>query len=382
MLELISKTRRSANHFREIAYAVASVSVTTVISLVIVPVTGYVTVALLYLLLVVFAGLNFTRSTVLLIATTCALLWNLLFIPPRFTFYIAKIDDLMHFAMFFVVALAMGQLTSRLRANQIIETQREHRTRVLYELVWQAGLVVDVDQGLRAAITLIETVFDSSAALLLRRKDHTLSTQPHGAGSLHIDETKLALAQRVFSERRPAGRFTVTVPDADALYLPLQAPTATMGVLIVKPFVNKTFDVAETELLETLGVLIGSILERDHLAAAFKHAEIVEASERLHRALLQSVSHELKTPLAAARTGVDALASGVLVEQKKHLTIKEVQTALRRLQRVIDNLLNMSRIESGTIQPKLDWCESRRTHRSGNRFGGGQSERASDHHQG
>jgi two-component system, OmpR family, sensor histidine kinase KdpD len=104
-------------------------------------------------------------------------------------------------------------------------------------------------------------------------------------------------------------------------------------------------------------VLIGTILERDHLLAAFKHAEILEASERLHRALLHSVSHELKTPLAAVRTGIDALASGALIENKKRVTLHEIQSASRRLQRVIDNLLNMSRIESGAVQPKLDWCD-------------------------
>jgi two-component system sensor histidine kinase KdpD len=357
MRQFSSKPRLLALHAREIAYAAVSIATTTIASLMIVPVTGYVTVALLYLLLVVFAGLNFTRWTVLLMAAACALLWNFLFIPPRFTFYIAKIDDLMLFAMFFVVAIAMGHLTSRLRANQIIEVQRERRTRVLYELVWQAGLAADLDTGLRAAVTLIETLFDSGAALLLRLADHTLSSKPHSPGSFHVDERAIELAKWVFTHCRPAGKFTATMPDADALHLPLQARTAIMGVLIVKPLPHKTFDVAEKELLETFGVLIGTILERDHLLAAFKHAEILEASERLHRALLQSVSHELKTPLAAVRTGIDALASGVLVEHKKHLTVHEIQSALRRLQRVIDNLLNMSRIESGTVQPKLDWCE-------------------------
>lgn len=349
--------RISPLSIREIAYAAAAVAATTVISLLVIPVTGYVTVALLYLLLVVFAGLNFTRWTVLFVAAACALLWNFLFIPPRLTFYIAKIEDLLHFAMFFVVAIAMGHLTSRLRANQILETQRERHTRVLYELVWQAGLATDLDSGLRAAVTLIETLFDSSAALLLRLKDHTLSAAPHRAGSFPVDEPALELATWVFSHRQPAGKFTAAFPHATAMYLPLQARTAIMGVLIVQPLAHKHFDAAEQELLKTLGVLIGSILERDHLLAATKHAEILEASERLHRALLQSVSHELKTPLAAVRTGVDALASGALVENQKQLAVHEVQSALQRLQQVIDNLLNMSRLESGAIQPKLDWCE-------------------------
>lgn len=342
---------------REIAYAAVSIAVATTLSLMIAPVTGYVTVALLYLLLVVFAGLNFTRWTVLFMATACALLWNFLFIPPRFTFHIAKIEDLMLFVMFFVVAVAMGHLTSRLRANQMIEMERERRTRVLYELVWQAGLAADLDTGLRAATTLIETLFESRAVLLLRLADHSLSAKPHGLGSFDLDGRAVEVANWVYTHRGPAGKFTATMPEADALHLPLQARTAIMGVLIVKPLPHKTFDAAERELLETFGVLIGTILERDHLLAAFKHAEILEASERLHRALLQSVSHELKTPLAAVRTGIDALVSDRLTEPKKELTVHEIQSALRRLQRVIDNLLNMSRIESGAVRPKLDWCE-------------------------
>jgi two-component system, OmpR family, sensor histidine kinase KdpD len=357
MSALLLKPGFPTGHLREVALASISLAVTTAIALAIVSVTGYVTVALLYLLLVVFAGLNFSRWTVLFIGAACALLWNFLFIPPRFTFYIATVEDVMHFAMFFVVALAMGHLTSRLRANQILDLQKEHRTRVLYELVWQAGLALDRDSGLRAAVTLIETLFASRVALLLRLNDHTLSSEPHEAGSLRIDEKALRTAQRLFGESRPTENNLPTMPGDGALYFPLQARTAIMGVLVLKPSANKSLDRAAKELLQTLAVLIGSILERDHLLAALKHAEILEASAQLHRVILQSVSHELKTPLAAIRTGFDALAGGRLADNKIQLTVEEVQSALGRLQRVIDNLLNMSRIESGTVKPRLDWCD-------------------------
>jgi two-component system, OmpR family, sensor histidine kinase KdpD len=353
----ISKSIRAAYSRHELLLAATATAVVTILSLMLVPLTGYVAIALLYLLLVVVAGLKLTRWTVLLIATASAVLWNFLFIPPQYTIYIDNIEDLMLFAMFFVVAIAMGHVTTRLRESQVAQQQRERRTSTLYELVRQAGLAPDLDAGLCAAMSLIETIFGVRAALLLRLQDHTLSRTPHPASSLRMEAPSLDLAQTAFARQTAVGKFTDTMPESDAMHLPLKAHTAVMGVLTVAPALKGSFDPAEIELLETFAVLIGTILERDHLLAAFKDAEILEASERLHRALLQSVSHELKTPLAAVQTGIDALASGVMIENKKRITIQEIQSASRRLQRVIDNLLNMSRIESGAVKPKLDWCD-------------------------
>jgi two-component system sensor histidine kinase KdpD len=104
-------------------------------------------------------------------------------------------------------------------------------------------------------------------------------------------------------------------------------------------------------------VLIGLILEKEHIVEAIKYAEVLQASEHLRRALLESVSHELKTPLSAVQAGVDALANQIGDSNRPRATIREVQLAVRRLHRVINNLLDMTRIESGVIQPKLDWCD-------------------------
>ena len=142
------------------------------------------------------------------------------------------------------------------------------------------------------------------------------------------------------------------------MHLPLQADSDVMGVLSILPLPETTFDLAERELLEAFAVLIGTILEKDHLLQGLKHAEILEASERLERALLQSVSHELKTPLSAVRVGIDALAKEIGDTERSQTTLQEIHQALRRLHRVINNLLDMTRIESGVIHPKLDWCDT------------------------
>jgi two-component system sensor histidine kinase KdpD len=154
----------------------------------------------------------------------------------------------------------------------------------------------------------------------------------------------------------PAGKFTDTLPDSEALHLPLQGRTAVMGVLSLYPPSGKSFDLRERDLLEAFAVLIGLILEKEHIIEAIKYAEVLEASERLRRALLDSVSHELKTPLSAVQTGIDALSKEI-GQDKKQAALREIQIAVQRLHRVVNNLLDMTRIEAGVVQPNRDWCD-------------------------
>ncbi len=329
----------------------------TVVSFLIKPFTGYLPIALLYLLLVVAVGLKLRRGPVLTLAALSALLWNFLFIPPHFTFYIDKLEDAMMFAMFFVVAMAMGHLTSRLRLSEIAERRRERRTAALHELAHQAAFATDFDTGLRAAVRLIESIFAAQAALLLRQTDHTLSEVTHPASSFALSKKENGVAAWAFNRRMPAGKFTDTLPDSEALHLPLQGRTAIMGVLSIRPPAGRLFDLSERELLDAFAVLIGLILEKEHIIEAFKHAEVLEASERLRRALLDSVSHELKTPLSAVQAGIAALSKQIGTDEERRATLREVQSAVQRLHRVINNLLDMTRIEAGVIQPKVDWCD-------------------------
>ncbi|HEX6172971.1 MAG TPA: ATP-binding protein [Candidatus Binatia bacterium] len=329
----------------------------TVVAWLIEPFTGYQAVALLYLLLVVLLGLKLSRGPVLTVAVTSAVLWNFLFVPPYFTIYVQKFHDGIMFVVFIAVALAMGHLTSRVRRSEITERQRERRTAALYELAQQAAFATDLNTGLGAAVNLIDSIFAANTALLVRQKDHTLSKLPHAVSSFALSDAEKSVAGWVFSRHMPAGKFTESFSEAEALHIPLQGRTAVMGVLSVRPPAGKPFDPSEMDLLEAFAVLIGLVLEKNHIVEAFKRAEILEASEHLRHALLQSVSHELKTPLSAIQTGIGAIARQIEGDEKKQRTLREVQLAVRRLHRVINNLLDMTRIESGVIQPKLDWCD-------------------------
>ena len=336
----------------EYALAAIFIALVTAVSFVLERFTGYLAIALLYLLLVVALGLRMRRGTVLTVAAASALLWNFLFIPPRLTFYIDKVEDGMMFAMFFIVAVAMGHLTTRLRRSELAERRRERRTAALYELAHQAAFATDLDTGLRAAVSLIESVFGAPAALHLRAPDHALSPTPHPASTLAVTANDRREAGLVFE----GGEHPTAAPSG-IVHVPLKGRTAGMGVLSIRLSPERPLEAAEKELLEAFAVLIGLTLEKEHVVDALKRAEILEASERLSRTLLESVSHELKTPLAALQTGVDALAHQTQSDERASATIREMQAALKRQHRVINNLLDMNRIQSGVVHPKLDWCD-------------------------
>jgi len=160
-----TKTAWTNNEF---VFAGILVALLTLVAYFIQPFTGYLSIALIYLLLVVAVGLKLSRGPILTVAATSALLWNFLFIPPHFTLYIDKVHDAMMFAMFFIVAVAMGHLTGRLRLSELAERRRERRTAALYELAHQAAFAPELDAGLRAAVAHIESVVEAKAALLLR----------------------------------------------------------------------------------------------------------------------------------------------------------------------------------------------------------------------
>ncbi|HEY1374869.1 MAG TPA: ATP-binding protein [Candidatus Binatia bacterium] len=329
------------------------IALVTAVSFALEPLTGYLSIALLYLLLVVALGLRMRRGTVLTVAAVSALLWNFVFIPPRLTFYIDKVEDGMMFATFFIVAVAMGHLTSRLRRTELAERRRERRTAALYELAHQAAFATDLETGLGAAVKLIESIFAAPAALHLRTQDHALSSAPHAASTLVLSPPELREAALVFS----GGAASAGDGPANSglLHVPLQGRTAVMGVLSIR-VTSAARDPDEKELLAAVAVLIGLTLEKDHVVEALKRAQILEASERFSRTLLDSVSHELKTPLAAVQAGLDGLERQIGAD-KPAATLAEMRAATRRLRRVIDNLLDMTRIEAGVIEPKLDWSD-------------------------
>ena len=300
------------------------------------------------------------RWAVLLVATLSALAWNYLFIPPIYTFRITSAHDLMMFSMFFVVALAMGHITNQLRTRETAERRREQRASALNRLLESVTASASLADGLARAVKEVDALFRSRTAVLLTTAEGRLEEAPHPASTFSIDAKERAVAAWAFEHGQAAGRFTDTLPDAQGLYLPLQTSKNKLGVLGVHFEERNTWTLDENDLLETFAGQIAVMIESYRPMETAQQARVAEESE-LHRTLLDSVSHELKTPLAVIGAATDGLDT-VVKDAGLPLTetfLDEIKAANRRLNRIVTNLLDMTRIESGRLPLNLEWGEVR-----------------------
>jgi len=320
---------------------------------------GYWTIALMYLLAVVLLATRFTRRAIFLMATFSALTWNLIFIPPVFTFRIGKVSDALMFVMYFVVALVIGELTARLRLREASERRREQRAQALYRIAQSAVKSGSLDQGLRGVIHEVDTLLDASSAVLLADPGGGLTAQPHPAGTWNMSEKEKAVSAWSFLNGKTAGRSTDTLPESEGLHLPLKTAQGKWGVLAVRFVHPRTLAVDERDLVETLADHIAVIIERYRWMEEANNSRVAVESERLYKSLFDCVSHELKTPLAVMTTAAGELnvllASSPLKGGQTFLD--EIETAVRRLRRVVDNLLDMTRLETGRLHLESIWCD-------------------------
>lgn len=316
------------------------------------PFSGYTVPAFIYLFAIVLGSMRWRRGATLLMAAVSALAWNFLFIPPRYTFHVDKPEDMAMLAMFFVVALAMGQLTTRLRMKERAERERQRHTDALLRVTQQAALNPESGRGLESALRVIESILGGQTVLLERQDDHSLARAAHPASAFQPGDGEFAVAAWAFANHQPAGRFTETLPSAEATWFPLQTATSTMGVMGLKRD-REPLSFKERQSMEAFALQLALVMEKEHFIQAVQHAEKQEEGERLRRALFDSVSHELKTPIAVIRAAVDSRG-----QPHPDPCMAEIDTASRRLQRIVEGLLQMTRLEASAIEPKPEWCDA------------------------
>jgi two-component system sensor histidine kinase KdpD len=309
---------------------------------------GYWSVALLYLLAVMLGSLVLRRGPALMLGALGALLWNFLFIPPLYTFYISAPHDGMMFAMFFIVAIVIGHLTTKLRDREQLERRREARSTALYELTHALAKCATRDDAVRLLVEKLRQAFGLKAAVMLREDGGEFGGRVHPASAWTPTAKEEGVAGWAFQNRRPAGRTTDTLPDSDGLHLPLLVAERVEGVLAIEMPPSSAPAPEQRELLDAFGVQLALVAEKGRLALAQQRAQVLAESEKLQRTLFDSVSHELKTPIAAITAALD----------QESPQLDEIRRAAQRLRRAVDNLLDATRLESGALTLNLEWCDA------------------------
>ncbi len=342
---------RRSEPLKEYLIGAGAVALVTLASLPLTGITGYWTIALIYLFCVVMISLYIGRGPVLMVAALSALLWNFIFIPPLFTLAISKLEDVMMFGMYFIIATILGTLTSRLRLKERALRMREKRITDLYELSKSLGNALGIDEVINIATAYIGDYFEAKVAFILPNDSGQLSAMPHNSGTHEITAKERGVVEWTFKNKKPAGLFTGTLPHSEAHYIPLIAPGSIVGVLAIRPVSSMHFSPEQESFLQNIIYQLSMRIERENLLISNQRTRLMEESERLYRILLNSISHELRTPLTAI-TGASSSILDNAVEARpetRRALAEEIKKASERLNRLVDNLLDMSRLESGML---------------------------------
>jgi two-component system sensor histidine kinase KdpD len=328
--------------------AFGAVAAGTLLDLALAPLIGPRSMGLIFLMIIAGLAMFLNRGPVYFAAALSALVWDFLFLPPRQTFFIGSLEDAMMFAMYFVLALAMGHLISRIRAKERVDRRREERATVMYMLTLELGDASTWDEIEQATVNNVERAFNAEAALLL----------PDTGGILPqvLPEKEFSAASWAFEHGQPTGRFTDTLPMTDATYLPLRTTGQALAVLRLRWRQNSPPTMEQRGMLDGFQRHIALVVDRQRLRDAKAKTEILAQSERLSQALLNAVSHELRTPIAAIQTAASGLQENLEPSAQRALT-DEIRQATERLNRLVANLLDMARLESGHLRLRLDWCD-------------------------
>jgi two-component system sensor histidine kinase KdpD len=339
----------------------------------------YRSVGMFLLFIISVLSLFFGRGPLFAAALLSAISWDFLFIPPVFTFSISHPSDVMMVSLFFAVALASGILTSRIRIKETVVRRREFQTSTLYSFVNGLAAAGDKDEIAKTGVNDLGTVFNAKVALFLPGTEAAIVTAIHPSSTFSPgSEKELSVAEWVFANKKPAGRGTSTLAFAAAVYYPLVIHENCIGVAgLVSP--EKSVMTSENETLLAMFLHQWAFaLDRAYLREQAAKTRLLEESERLNKTLLNSISHELRTPLAAITGASSSLLEPAVGEDRhaRDILVGDIRAASSRLNRLVENLLDMTRIEAGGLTMAKDWCD---VHDIINAVLGGLSEELSRH---
>lgn len=319
---------------------------------------GYQTVSLIFLFVITFMPLlGFGPGPIFLAALMSAFIWNFFFIPPAFTLRIGKVEDALMFGMYFIIASVSGFLISRIRTQQVLINQREKRTNALYKVARTLSSAKSLDDVTDCAIKQLQETFDAKVVFIFSDENNKLKAVPHSASTFTIDEGEWNIAHWVFANSQKAGRFTNTLPITPATYFPLTTKSGNLGIIGLALPQNNLLGFDSESLLDAFLSQIEIAIEREYLKELAKKNLVISESEKLYKTLFDSISHELKTPITAILGAATSFKDEKIIQNRNILSklVEEINVAADRLSRLVENMLNMARLQSGSLKPKKEW---------------------------
>ncbi len=354
---LTKQVFQRTSEWRSYGFGILPVAVCTGVALLMFPYFGVANLVMVYLIGVVLTAVRYGRGPSILASILSVAAFDFFFVPPYLSFAVSDVQYLLTFAVMLVVALVISGLTVRLQRQAEASRQRERRTAVLYAMSRDLATRRKVTDLAAVASQHIRDVFDSQVAMFLPDGSGRLVLQRTEEMFFEFDPKEAGVAEWVYENSQRAGLGSDTLPGAGALYMPLMGSQGSVGVLAIRP--KQTGRLVEPEqlhLLETLSNQIALAIERARLAKESQRAHVEAETERTRNAILSSVSHDLRTPLATIIGAASSLVNAAGTDSASHRELaRAIHDEANRLDRLVKNLMDMTRLEAGALQLRKEW---------------------------
>jgi two-component system, OmpR family, sensor histidine kinase KdpD len=346
----IGDARQLHRQWTRYLWALGLVAAATGLGALIAPTITPTNLVVIYLLSVVMAAVFLGRGPAIMVSILSVAVFDFFFVPPRFQFTVTDTEYLLTFMGLLVVGLVISYLTAQVREQAVAAKRREAQTAALYELGRDLTVTAGLDGVAETVIAHISQTFSREVAIFLPEAGVLdVYATSHG---LEIGENELAVATWSFEHGQLAGRGTDTLPDAPMRCQPLKTMRGVVGVLGVKPSTSSNYLTSDQRrTLDAFANQVALAIERARLVEQARQAELMEATEKLQTALLNSISHDLRTPLVSITGALSSLEEDpVMDEEIRHSLIATAREEADRLNRLVGNLLNMTRLEADAMR--------------------------------
>ena len=342
--------------WRGIVTTIGYLANVTFLNAIILPLVQYRAIGIIYLMGITVGSLFIKRYNIYVAAVIGGLCWNIFFIPPRFTLHIEHQEDIMMLGLYIVAGIVIGTFTRRLQEKEEILKKEGAQATQLYTITKDLSNSDDLPSLVATVQSTIDQVLGCPMSVFVKPSgakefDPSLTD---GKGAFMVPHKEEYALQWVIKNRLPAGKFTDTLPSSQGHYVPVISEKKTIGVLAIDVSTISHLSHDLKRLIDAIARQLSAGIERENLQAELRGKFVSEESERIYKTLLNSVSHEMRTPLAA----IKGFAS-VLQEKTKESGVQEIAQEIghgvARLDYVVQNLLDMSRLESGNLRLNLDY---------------------------
>jgi two-component system sensor histidine kinase KdpD len=313
---------------------------------------------MVYLLGVVAIALRCGRRVSVIASILSVAAFDFFCVPPYLTFVVVDYEYLVTFAGMLVVALVISTQTARIRAHALQAMDRESRAQTLYRLSRRLAEETRVFDTARAAAQLASQVFGAEVTIFLP-EDGKVSFRKRTSDYLHVPTSEEEVAQWAFDHGMKAGRGTTKFTEALAIYVPLRGARENQGVMcMLSTTGEKGIQPEQETLVDLFAHQTGLALDRTLTQKAAEDTRLRMETEQMRSSLLSAVSHDLRTPLASITGAASTLNSQgeKLAPEVRRELLESISEEAERLTRLIGNLLDMTRFESGAVELTRDLC--------------------------